>query len=184
MTGTWTGRSTSWRAAAVTAVVATLVAVAAGTAAQPAHGALLACEGAESATYSPPLTNTPTPTRLTVATDYSTCVNALNLLERRTGTVSFSGNPVASCGDLLANGSGRRVVSWSTGGSSTFEYTYLSNTLPDGTLQVLQTGRIVAGEFSGSIAAGVVLLPGLQLGVCNGAGIDATDGVVTLRIVL
>lgn len=146
---------------------------------------LLTCGASQTATFSPSLKTTPQSVAVAVQTQYGPCVNAANLLELRTGTAHAAFPPATlSCDGLLVASPGQRTITWSTGGTSTFSFTAIGNTIAGGVLQVTQTGSITAGEFSGSTAVGVLLLAAGTLDACDTTGVSSLAGPGTLTIAL
>jgi hypothetical protein len=157
------------------------------TAAAPSAGAtsLLACTASQTATFSPPLKTTLQSVAVAVQTTYGLCVNAQRPLEFRTGTASAEFPPATlGCDGLLVSTPGVRTITWSTGGTSTFSFTAIGNTILGGVLQVTQTGTITAGEFSGSTAVGVLLLAAGALDPCDTTGVSSLSGPGTFTIAL
>jgi hypothetical protein len=151
----------------------------------PAAGAatVLTCPGTETSTFSPPLTNTPKPTSISINHSYGPCINATNPLELRTGTASVTIPPVPiSCTSLLFSGPGSRVIHWSTGTTSTFSFTATTTFLLGGAIQVTQEGSITAGELFGDTAASTVTVANPGFLACGGAGVSQFVGVATMTI--
>lgn len=146
---------------------------------------LITCGGSEIATYSPPLSDTPQ--QVAVRTDalYQPCVNALDLLEFRTGVSSGSiGATTRTCSDLFTTRPGQRVIRWSTGRTSTYTFNTTVTTLAGGVLQSIHRGQITAGDFAGSTAVEVVVLAQTALAACATTGVPSLGGPITLTITL
>lgn len=167
-------------------LLAMLLAVAALSALAPSASAttLLTCPAAETAGYSPALTNTPQATTITSSSALGPCVNAAAPLELRTGTAGGTFGPLTrSCTDLLDSGGPvSRTIAWSTGTTSTFTYDVASSFIAGGAIQVVQDGTITAGEFSGKAAVSTITVASPGLAACSGAGVASFSGVGTLTI--
>jgi hypothetical protein len=165
------------------ALTATTLVVAVGA---PAAGAatVLTCPGTETSTFSPPLTDTPTPTSITISHHYGPCVNAADPLELRTGTASVTiPSGAATCTSLLFTTHMSRVIHWSTGTTSTFELTANASFLPGGVIQIVEDGSITAGEFAGDTVLSTVTVAAPNFLVdCAGAGVSQFTGVATMTI--
>jgi hypothetical protein len=181
---TWTG---SIRHGVVAVVAAVAIAVCGLAVVSPAAGAvdLLVCKGPTTTTFTPALTNTPTPVNLSFTADYKLCLDATNPLGFRKGVASGSTPAplVRSCTSLLDPNHLTREITWSTGRRSTWEYDSTSQYV-NGELVTTMIGSIVDGEFRYSLATGVTAFATLSLDACAGDGLSHLDGITTLAIVL
>jgi len=179
MTGLLTWRRASRFTGVVTCAML-LTGVMAGISAQPAHAAsLLLCEGTETATFNPPLTNTPTLTTVSVTEDLDYCP----LGGVVTGDASGAFQVTASCTtETLAPVT--VTYSWNTGQSSTVSYTESSITrLADGSDLVVAVGTVTAGLDQGEAAENEIVEPVLDLTACSGSGVAQVTGPETLTFV-
>jgi hypothetical protein len=173
-------RAFSPRSLLLAGVVALATVVAAPTAGATT---LLTCPGSNTTTYTPGLTNTPTPVAVSTSSSFGPCVNAATLLELRTGSAVASLAPQErSCTDLLSPNQGTRTFSWSTGTTSTFTFDASSSYVAGGAIQIVLTGTITAGEFTGKSAVGTVTNANLDLTACDGSGITQANGLATFTI--
>ncbi|WP_439679310.1 hypothetical protein [Embleya sp. MST-111070] len=132
----------------VTAAVL-LAVVPAGT----AHAASsTTCTGTSHVTYSPGLTLTPQTVTTTETDTYTSCTSTDSTLTSGAIPTATYPLPNASCLDLrLPQGSSPLPLDWNNGQSSTATLTYeLTSTA--GVLQVIGTGTITSGEFTGATA--------------------------------
>jgi hypothetical protein len=166
--------------AALAALLACLFAIAWAPA--PAHAlGQLTCAGSSGQTFTPGLTNTPTPTLIEYQDVLGPCVSATDPT-LTSGTGSGTRSLTYSCTSLLGGGSATRTFHWNNGQSSTFTYTHTRNVVA-GQLVILQTGTITAGEFAGSSAVGTLVLAG-DLTACSGSGATTFSGPLTLNVML
>lgn len=162
----------------------TLLAVAAaGAVAAADASALTVCAGTSELAISPPLTNTPTVSRMTTRTSFVTCRSTSDPTLTGGGAASTLPEVSRQCTDLLQSRRGTRFYRWDNGQTSTFSYTDTFAWVL-GNLVVTQTGTIVAGEFTGSsVLATVTLVPDPLLGCTPlGAGVSSLIGPHTVTI--
>lgn len=175
----------------ILAVLATLAAtlLASLTLAPAAQASIhqITCLGSTTQTFSPPLTNTPKPTTITISTSYTNCVS-LTAPSITSGT-SFSSatSPNASCVSLL-NGTQTQVpttVTWNTGETSTITQTTVV-TIVAGQVVATSTGTVTSGKFLGATTVRVVtyLATDIQNGCLSPQGLPSNTGPVTLNAVL
>ena len=143
------------------------------------------CEGTESASYSPPLTNTPQTVQITSTTSYNPClVTGVSGITSGTVAAQFVRDNF-SCQALLNGGPGKGIINWSNAQSSTFSFT-ATNVGENGLLVATLVGNISAGLFQGQTAIGVITLTNLSeadfLTACSGSGVPALSGTSTLTI--
>lgn len=145
-------------ATAVILVASLTTAVAAGAATQ-AHAGLLdatcTTPSSQTATYSPPLTDTSQPVTVTHTGTYGPCVS-LSEPGLTSGTVNQTVDvPGYSCNDLLSSGPNDFTIDWNTGKASTItgEADYSEE---DGVLTVTTTGTVTsATSWSSKQATGL-----------------------------
>jgi hypothetical protein len=167
------------RLAVCGAAAAVALAVLAGTAgASPAHAGvtLLVCAGTETATFSPPLTNTMQLTNVSVTEDVSLCL----LGGVTSGTASAAFQVPASCtGETF--GPVTLTYDWAGGQTSTVDYTTASITrLADGSDLAVGVGTVTAGLDQGAVAQDEIIEPALNPLACAGAGVPGVSGPETL----
>lgn len=165
------------------AAVVLLAATAAVAVAASSSSAATLCVGTSELAISPPLTNTPTVTRMSTRTTFATCRSTSDPTLTGGGAGSTLPEVERQCTDLLQSRRGTRVYRWNNGQTSTFSYTDTFAWVL-GNLVVTQTGTIVAGEFTGSsVLATVTLVPDPLLGCAPlGAGVSSMSGLHTVTI--
>jgi hypothetical protein len=150
----------------------------------PAHAApsaILCAIGSQTASYSPPLTNSAHTTDVTIRENYS-CTSPLSGVSSGVGSASIQER--ASC--LLAVQPGVTDVityGWNTGASSTitFNRTNVARAV-NGTTTITSLGSVTSGLGKGSRAIRVVILPAPDLIACFTTGLAAQTGVATLAV--
>jgi hypothetical protein len=158
-----------------------LLAMAVGLVTAPAaRGAtvpLLSCQGTETLTFQPPLTNTPTPTLVHYAIDLDLCLGS----GVSTGESQGSFVVTASCTtvDVLPPAFSD-TYQWNTGASSVATYTAPVETTGNGTVIVTDTGTVTSGLDQGALANETTTLPQLNLAACAGTGVSQLTGPYTL----
>ncbi|HXL94887.1 MAG TPA: hypothetical protein VN969_38660 [Streptosporangiaceae bacterium] len=177
------------RLAPIVCSAAAIITLSAGTVLLPAASAhalslgTLACTGAEQDLYSPALTNTASAGDYVTTQD--TVGSCLSTDTSITGGVGYinSIETGISCTTLLAAGTGVTTFIWSNGNYSTFSYDQ-TTTAVNGELITTQRGTIISGEFEGSLAVQVNVLPTLDLTACENGGISSANGTVAFTILL
>jgi hypothetical protein len=141
----------------------------------------LACTGTEQDLYSPALTNTASAGDYVTTQD--TVGSCLSTDTSITGGVGYinSIETGISCTTLLASGTGVTTFIWSSGNYSTFSYNQTTTAI-NGELITTQRGTIISGEFEGSTAVQVNILPTLDLTACENGGISSANGTVAFTI--
>jgi hypothetical protein len=166
-------------------LVLTLTMLAAGVvggALAPGASALtqVTCNGLNSVTYTPALTNTTTTTTIASASNWATCVS-LTHPAIVAGTTSNSISGPSSCTAVLGPFSSANTITWNTGQTSTFTFNgYV--TAVDGQFVIVLTGSITAGLFTGALATEQTTLLA-DLSACSGSGIAVNGGPSLLTIV-
>lgn len=165
------------------ALAATLAAACA-LAASDAHAVnLLTCPAGNSTnTWSPALTNTPTPVATSYSVNLGTCVGVSPLT--RTGGSSGSSSPTPrSCTDLLVSRTGiTTTISWSTGTTSTITADTNATYLTGGILETTLIGTVTSGEFTGGHVVYVLEEVGADPLTCGTTGVTSSSGPLTLAI--
>lgn len=153
------------------AAVTTLTAV---PAAHALPASLLYCEGYFSVTYEPPLTNTPTLTKVTFHNDLGYCPTAPII----SGEASGEFSAVRSCTTLdLPPHPATTTIHWNTGASSTIAYSLSTvDRLVNGTTVVTSYGTVTHGFHAGSQAVHTAIQPNLDLTACAGPGVTRLTG--------
>ncbi|MGW0933117.1 hypothetical protein [Streptomyces sp. NPDC002644] len=178
-------RNRRWRVLALTAVTPLAFSV---MPAEAAHAAAInvTCQGVETQTTQPGLTNTVQSTTFTRSGVYSTCLRVGELPLTTTATQpTKSGVSDASCQTLLGIGSGSHQIAWADGGVSTFTFTR-SATSVGGNVVITRNGTISSGRYAGGIVIEEVTYPGLVAGLADcgtSQGITSLSGLVVLTIV-
>lgn len=153
-------------------------ATAAAAIAPAAHASsLLSCEGTETVTFQPPLTNTPALTQVHFAIDLDYCPAG-----GVTTGESHGDFPVTtSCTTLaLLPPSFTDTYHWNTGASSTVTYTAPVETVVNATLIVTDTGTVTSGFDQGAAANETTPLPQPAPLACATTGVTQLRGPYTL----
>jgi hypothetical protein len=161
--------------------VALLLATAGGLAAAPAaYGApssLLSCQGTETLTFQPPLTNTPKGTQVHYAIDLDLCLSGGVTSGESQGSFTVS----ASCTTIsLLPPAFSDTYQWSNHTSSTVTYTAPVETLGNGTVIVTDTGTVTSGLDQGAVANETTTLPQPSVAACAGTGVSQLTGPYVL----
>lgn len=169
------------------ALLLTLAAVAIPTSTASATTPVLVhCTGTQQAHYSPGLTNTTTTQTVTVTDDFSSCLHTVGLsistMSGQYGPTSFTRQ--LGCTDLLIADTGTRLIRWSDGSQSVFDFSRTA-TAVSGNLVFTLVGQISSGLYAGATATEVITLPGLAgLTACDTPpGLVDLNGLVVLDIV-
>lgn len=179
-----TTRPARRRVVSLVASVALLLATAGGLAAAPAaYGAplsLLSCQGAETLTFQPPLTNTPESTQVHYAIDLDLCLLGGVTSGKSQGSFTVS----ASCTTIsLLPPAFSDTYQWSNHTSSTVTYTAPVETVGNGTVIVTDTGTVTSGLDQGAVANETTTLPQPNLAACAGTGVSELNGPYVLTFV-
>ncbi|MGW0931411.1 hypothetical protein [Streptomyces sp. NPDC002644] len=152
-------------------------------AAQARSGSLvdIVCEGNETSTYSPPLTNTPQTTGVQSTENY-TCSSLLTGVSSGTSSVTISGT--YSCVLSLQPFTATSTYHWNTGQTSTAEYGVTLARAADGTTTVTAIGTVTAGLGQGAAFTNVIVKPALDLTACSGSGLSQLTGPAVLTMLL
>jgi hypothetical protein len=144
---------------------------------------LLTCPaGSVTNSYTPALTNTPTPLDIHRVVDYGTCLG-LAPLTRTGGAASDVGPVVRSCTGLLgANHGYTETIHWNTATTTTFTGETSSQYLAGDVLQSTVIGTVTAGEFLGGHVVIVTAQTGANPLACATTGVSALAGLATLTI--
>ncbi len=155
--------------------------------AQAQAGTAVQCTGTVDVTFSPPLTNTPQSTLITVSEVHNPClhipVGGLPFLLSASSSAQVS--RVISCTTLQSGGPGTSLVQWANGDTSTINWTATVNYI-SGNIVVLRSGTVASGRYAGETTAETliespVLAGNLDfLAACNTAeGVPRTRGTYT-----
>jgi hypothetical protein len=153
-----------------------------GGAAAPGAGALtqVTCNGLNSVTYSPAVTNTPGTTTISSSSTFAPCLSLTNP-SIVAGAIASTVTTTASCTTLLGSFSATNVITWNTGQTSTLVGNAYTERV-DGQPVVLVLGSIVSGLFRGATVTQQTVLTG-DLSGCLGSGLTGTSGPAVLTIV-
>jgi hypothetical protein len=169
-------------AAAIATLSAGAVLLPAGSAHALSLGTL-ACTGTEQDLYSPALTNTASAGDYVTTQDtVGSCLSTDTSISGGVGYINSIETGI-SCTTLLASGTGVTTFIWSNGDYSTFSYDQ-TTTAVNGELITTERGTIISGEFDGSLAVQVNVLPTLDLTACENGGISSANGTVAFTILL
>ena len=180
----------NWRRVAAVAGVAGL-GLGGALVAAPANAATGAinCTGWTYATYSPGLTNT-TKSTAVVVDGY---VNVLNA-HSPTGSCLALGSTASSgerhvtaqlnvgCDEVLGVETGVETITWNDGQSTSFSFT--ANVIRgDSTSQLVETGTVISGEFTGDQVVETFTAPNTDFAGCTTAGgVTSLDFATVLTI--
>jgi hypothetical protein len=161
--------------------IAMLTAGVVGGATAPGASALtqVTCNGLNSVTYTPALTNTLKTTTIASASNWATCVS-LTHPGIVAGSTSNSINGPASCTSVLGSFSDANTITWNTGQTSTFTFNGNVNQV-NGQFVIALTGSITSGLFAGAVAVEATTLLG-DLSACAGSGVAFNSGPSVLTI--
>ena len=164
----------------VTCVVLLLVVAVGLVTAPAARGALvplLSCQGTETLTFQPSLTNTPTPILVHYTIDLDLCLGS----GVSTGESQGSFVVTASCTSVnVLPPAFSDTYQWNTGASSVVTYSAPVETTGNGTVIVTDTGTVTSGLDHGALANETTILPQLSLAACAGTGVSQLTGPYTL----
>jgi hypothetical protein len=172
------------------ALAALLAAIASAAVIAPSDASagtdLVTCTGQETVSWSPPLTNTPQDTTVTIEGMLGALGNPGSCVSVGTSVSSVSYRevfsfPNDSCTTAGINLPGSRVFTWDNGQSSTFTFT-ASIVNGVGTEIVTLTGTITAGRFDGDPAVETIEVPQLDPALCAGSGITSNSAQAELEI--
>jgi hypothetical protein len=139
---------------------------------------LLSCQGQFTVTYDPPLTNTPTLTRVTFHNDLHYClVGGVT-----SGDVAGEFTAIRSCTTVdLPPHPATNTSRWNTGASSTIVFSHSTvDSLVTGTTVVDSYGTVTEGFDEGANAVHTAIQPQLDLTACAGNGVAHVTGPETL----
>ncbi|WP_157847644.1 hypothetical protein [Streptomyces violens] len=149
-----------------------------------AHGAptLLSCEGQQTASYSPAMTNEKRTLTAKVEENYD-CTLAPKDIRSGSGKASFKEQ--ASCLVTAQPTPPDEIqYTWNSGKTSTVKFTVTDvKRAANGTTTVTSVGKVTGGPGKDSIATRVVVLPALDLAACSGEGVKSQKGPATLKFV-
>ena len=176
-----TARPAHRRVAVLVASAALVLVTAGGLAAAPAaYGAplpVLSCQGAETLTFQPALTNTAQPVNVHYAIALTLCL--LGGVSGGTSQGSFTVS--ASCTTVsLLPPAFSDTYQWSNHTSSTVTYTAPVETVVNGTVIVTDTGTVTSGLDQGAVANETTALPQPNLAACAGTGVPQLNGPYAL----
>jgi hypothetical protein len=142
------------------------------------------CEGSQTVTYSPPLTNTPQ--QITTQRNVNlSCTSLLTAISSGNGSSVFPETTSCLLSVTPPNTVSTFTYNWNTGQSSTV--TFSSNTVvhaANGTTTVTALGSITSGYGQGALATRVVVSPALSLTACATTGITQQTGITTLTLLI
>ncbi|MFR9772097.1 hypothetical protein [Nocardia sp. SC052] len=160
------------------AAVTTVAAATALWPASPARAAAthIACAGTSTVSYSPGITDTPRPVRISTDAVFGSCVSSDPTI---TGGTTHAGGPATiGCGPAAGTGSSR--VDWNNGQHSTFEFRTVYVNRPAGQTLIVISGTVTDGEFLGDHVDGAGLYLTADIAGCgSAAGVTSTFGPVT-----
>lgn len=143
--------------------------------------ALVSCIVNETTTYSPPITDTPSESRLTSVSTTGPCISGnLTINSGTLNTINLYKS--FSCTDI-SNGGGKRTVTYNGGRYSTYTNETISVDNVEAALVVTVTGTVTAGEFIGNPVVQTTTLIGLPNPPCAlGGSLSSLSGPTTVEI--
>lgn len=138
------------------------------------------CAVSEIVTYTPPLTDTPQATTITIAGNLYNCSSTSN----PTGTYATTDfSPGASCTGLFNSNSGSRVLDWNNPAltDSAFAFNRTAQRV-NGNIEVTFLGSITAGVYTSSPTKQVIAAPAPNPTACSGSGVRTFSFTGTLEI--
>ncbi|MFH8624120.1 hypothetical protein ACH4A8_19855 [Streptomyces vietnamensis] len=153
------------------AAALSLVSMPAASLASPVSADLvqLSCTETTTASYSPPLLNTPQTTTVASHSDIAPCAGLPGGYTSATTSALYSA--VVGCTQLVQNLPGSKTYIWNDGTTSTFTYTRVSTRVLNGTTQIEFAGAITAGTFQGATAVETGTAANTQLMACSTTGV-------------
>jgi hypothetical protein len=147
---------------------------------------IVTCTGQETVSWSPPLSNTPHDTTVTIDGRLGALGSPGTCTSVGTSASSVSYHevfafPSDSCTTAGIDLPGSRTFTWDNGQTSTFTFT-ASIVNGVGTEIVTLTGSITAGRFSGETAVETIQVPQLDPLLCAGSGITSNTAQAELEI--
>lgn len=142
---------------------------------------LITCPlGTSQVSYSPGITNTPTPTNVSGVELSGLCTGLGLPVGVSSFTTSFAGTATLSCSGLFTMGEGEQTFVWNNGATSTWHYTATTPVIVNGQRVITSTGVITSGLLVGAQVTQVLTLANLDLMQCNApGGLTTTSGPST-----
>jgi hypothetical protein len=154
-----------------------LVVVITGAAASAAQAHAITCNGTETASFTPPLTDTLQPVTISVSQKIGPC-GPQSLIATNDYPVTRNYSCNIFTGGLVTN-----TFTWSNGEQSTYSFN-ARVAIVDGSFLVAQIGKISSGLYAGRSAIGIVTLAPdetLASGNCE-TGLNSASGSYSLTI--
>ncbi|MGJ7419992.1 hypothetical protein AB9128_29530 [Streptomyces cinereoruber] len=136
----------------------------------------LTCTGSQTLYYSPGLTLTPQNVTVSGGGTF-TCTSLADPTLTAGGFTVPPNNATLGCG--LTGGSGTFTYQWNNGKTSTITATSVA-TVNLGAIQVVSTGTVVAGQFTGDTAVFAWTGTSAELTACLTSGVSQYNGTTTL----
>ncbi|AGC42341.1 hypothetical protein MYSTI_00992 [Myxococcus stipitatus DSM 14675] len=142
---------------------------------------LITCPlGTSQVSYSPGITNTPTPTKVSGVELSGLCTGLGLPVGVSSFTTSFAGTATLSCSGLFTMGEGEQTFVWNNGATSTWHYTATAPVIINGQRVITSTGVITSGLLTGMQVTQVLTLVNLDLMQCDSpGGLTTTSGPST-----
>ncbi|WP_342378765.1 hypothetical protein NVS55_05140 [Myxococcus stipitatus] len=142
---------------------------------------LITCPlGTSQVSYSPGITNTPTPTNVSGVELSGLCTGLGLPVGVSSFTTSFAGTATLSCSGLFTVGEGEQTFVWNNGATSTWRYTATTPVIVNGQRVITSTGVITSGLLAGMQVTQVLTLANLDLMPCDSSGgLTTTSGPST-----
>jgi hypothetical protein len=149
-----------------------------GAVAPAAHATTLVnCLGTETLTFTPPLTNTSTPTQIHFAIDLDLCLTG----GVSSGVSEGAFQASADCTALnVLPPAFTDTYHWNTKATSAATYTAPVETTVNGSVVVSDTGTVTSGFDQGAVANETTTLPEPNLTACPTTGVAQLNGPYTL----
>ncbi|MFE5512092.1 hypothetical protein ACFQ9J_15970 [Streptomyces sp. NPDC056529] len=136
----------------------------------------LTCTGSQTLNYSPGLTLTPQNVTVSGGGTF-TCISLADPTLTAGGFTVPPNNATLGCG--LTGGSGTFTYQWNNGTTSTITATSVA-TVNLGAIQIISTGTVVAGQFTGDNAVFTWTGTSSELTACLTSGVSQYNGTTTL----
>jgi hypothetical protein len=138
---------------------------------------LVNCLGTETLTFTPPLTNTSTPTQIHFAIDLDLCLTGGVISGDSAGSFQIP----ADCTSVsVLPPAFTDTYHWNTGATSAATYTAPVETTVNGSIVVTDTGTVTSGFDHGAVANETTTLPQPNLTACATTGVAQLNGPYTL----
>lgn len=145
---------------------------------------IMTCEGTDSATFTPGLTDTQQNINYAVAVSLSCPLGGIGApAGLNSGAASSMSLLAMSCNDLATGPFPLPATyNWNNGSQSVVEFELVEGAIVDGSIVLSFTGSVTSGLGQGSLVDATVTLPNVQgiLSGCTGSGLTSLSGPTTV----